>query len=228
MSLYTAKGKEVRLNGPAPNFTVRATALYAEEAQFIAEAFNVAHETGLTPSALRALRRQRPGVQDQPRSVLRQQRGCAGRHEAAGGSLTMPKKKLKSRPTVARRSSDGRGHRRVSAKPRVLSWPARIKAARARGEFLPSDRGDAMDWQTCACGRLDVAIERHSADGMFTRPDGCSEPVFAGEPKDSALSRLGSEFFEAVSAHEFTDASRLIAAITKRAAEVLREQRSKP
>lgn len=90
----------------------------------------------------------------------------------------------------------------------VKSWPARIAAARKRGAFSAMDAELAAGWPTCACGRLDAAIPRFSW----------------GAPYDGILRDLGSQFSTAVNQDSFATASKLITAITKRAAKVLKEQ----
>lgn len=108
----------------------------------------------------------------------------------------------------------------ASKKPvRVLDWPARIKAARRAGGFTEQDMAEARWWPTCACGKLDADIPR-GRDLTFGRA--------RHAPKDAALFDLGAHFVAHVCNNNFDAAEATILAITKRAAEVLADQRKQP
>lgn len=107
-----------------------------------------------------------------------------------------------------------RPKRRVRAKPvRVLSWPARIAAARKRGSFTSREGELAQAWPTCACGKLDAAIPRGRANLDSLK----------AAPTDNKLFDLGALFVRYVVMNDFNAAESTIRAITKRAAEVLKE-----
>lgn len=86
-----------------------------------------------------------------------------------------------------------------------MTWHERIDAAEKRGEFTLKDRIDAGNWVTCACGEQDERIQRH----------------FGGEPYDAILNRQGTLFMDAVDADDFDAARITLAAIERRAAELL-------
>lgn len=88
-----------------------------------------------------------------------------------------------------------------------MNWHKRIAAARKRGRFTGDDEQLAGDWVTCACGEQDQRIPRHQVS--------C--------PKDAYLGRLGCSFSDAVKMNDYDGADRLLAAIERRAAEVLEE-----
>ena len=90
-------------------------------------------------------------------------------------------------------------------------WTAVIEKAKrnkARGmqPFTYSEMNKGNDWVTCACGRQDKRLERYEN----------------GEPLDAELARLGGQFSNDLDAQEPADAARTLAAIEKRAAQILR------
>lgn len=88
-----------------------------------------------------------------------------------------------------------------------MNWYQRIDAAEKRGGFTANDRRKAGEWTTCACGRQDKGIPRFSD----------------GEPMDDALVVLGLDFHLHVVRDRPALARTTLAAIEKRAAEVLAE-----
>lgn len=90
-----------------------------------------------------------------------------------------------------------------------MSWHDRIAKARERGEFSEDDKNDAATWVDCACGEQSEDIPRSRT----------------GEPKDVALSYLGSVFSLAVDHDDFEEAASVFADIDNRSAKILAEIR---
>jgi hypothetical protein len=67
-------------------------------------------------------------------------------------------------------------------------WGLRIINAEDIGKFTWMDTRDASKWVTCACGKIDVHIER--------RPYG--NYAMGGSPKDSLLLDWGNDFSDYV------------------------------
>lgn len=86
-----------------------------------------------------------------------------------------------------------------------MTWHERIDRAEKRGGFTEEDCDLAGVWVDCACGQQDPRIPR---DG-----DGC--------PLDGIFMTRGCEFFNYVDLDAFTQARTCLAAIEKRAAEIL-------
>lgn len=84
-------------------------------------------------------------------------------------------------------------------------WGERIIRAEYIGTFNFADIGDATEWTTCACGKLDDGIPR----------------TFFGMPEDDALSELGGEFCHHVKRDDFYEAAVTLVRIENRAAIVL-------
>jgi hypothetical protein len=90
-------------------------------------------------------------------------------------------------------------------------WGKKIIAAAKRGHFTESNKEQALDWVTCACGKLDDAIPRYRQD--WSR---------YGEPLDERLAFLGTAFSEAIDWGDHQDAAHCLIDIEERAIEVLR------
>ena len=90
-------------------------------------------------------------------------------------------------------------------------WGGRIEAARKRGMFNGKDCDLAHDWTTCACGKQDAKIPRHSP----------------GYPTDTRLFNLGVKFFSCIERNDFDLAESTLLKIEKRASEILAEQKGK-
>ncbi len=86
-------------------------------------------------------------------------------------------------------------------------WGKRIIAAEKRGGFTDKVFYDAMSWTTCACGKQSAKIPR----------------LATGHPLDNPLRSLGGKFAAEVSANGYPAAARILIAIEKRAAIVLRQ-----
>ncbi|MDE2099646.1 MAG: hypothetical protein KGL39_20505 [Patescibacteria group bacterium] len=89
----------------------------------------------------------------------------------------------------------------------MATWHERIDAAEKRGGFTVKDRIDAGGWVTCACGEQDRGIPY------------CSD----GTPADRIIYRQGMLFTAAVEAGDFDAVRQALAAIERRAAELLAE-----
>jgi len=87
-----------------------------------------------------------------------------------------------------------------------MNWDKIIDAADARGGFTDINKARAADWETCPCGEQDPRIPRDSDEGY---------------PLDHQLLELGLEFAAAVESDDVAYARTLLAAIERRAAEVL-------
>ena len=88
-----------------------------------------------------------------------------------------------------------------------LYWHQAILAARQNGKFDLFDRFRASQWTTCACSQQDPRIPRKAGN----------------RPEDQILASLGVAFQIAVNDNDPDKAESTLAAIEKRAAEILQE-----
>ena len=88
-----------------------------------------------------------------------------------------------------------------------MNWHERIGAADKRRGFTFDDVDLAGKWPTCACGEQDPRIPRTGSG--------------RGAPVDKKLRVLGNTFYEAIRGDDFGGARETLAAIERRAAEVL-------
>lgn len=95
-------------------------------------------------------------------------------------------------------------------------WGRRILAAEKRGRFTEDDERKANMWPSCACGKQDPRIPRYI--GEFGHDEGIYQP---DEPRDRELRLAGVKFGIAVSRNNFPAAWAALAAIEKRAGEIL-------
>ena len=79
----------------------------------------------------------------------------------------------------------------------------------------------AAQWSTCMCGAQDPGIPRYAETARWRSASGALLVVFAGQPKDRQLYRLGIQFSEAIQEQEWSRAREIGAAIQIRAAWVL-------
>lgn len=94
-----------------------------------------------------------------------------------------------------------------------MTWHERIDAAEKRGWFDSHDRFASGCWVTCACGEQDPRIPRTVNKISGER----------SKPLDKQLANLGYKFDDKVQADDFRAARLTLAAIEKRAAEILAE-----
>jgi len=92
-----------------------------------------------------------------------------------------------------------------------LYWHKAIREAKEIGCFTSIEKRKSYFWQDCACGKLDGRIPRH--------PN--------GEPMDKDLVALGVRFARYVNIDDFDATESALAAIEKRAAEILAEMGGK-
>lgn len=87
-------------------------------------------------------------------------------------------------------------------------WGQRIINAERRGHFNAHDVSDSACWVTCACGKLDLWVQK-------------CEKTFA--PSDPKLYRLGALFYLDVRDHHFVKAAETLVAINSRTTELYKE-----
>lgn len=87
-------------------------------------------------------------------------------------------------------------------------WEQRIAEATERGTFTAEDRSLSGDWVTCACGQQDPRIERYKDRA----------------PRDEILQTLGWDFYAAVRANDFDEATSILADIESRSAQLISKE----
>lgn len=95
-----------------------------------------------------------------------------------------------------------------------LYWHKAIEDARKFGYFTSFAKQKSESWVSCACGELDERIPRGRSFG---------DREIKAAPKDNILYHLGSDFMVEVCDNNFDAAESTLAAIEKRAAEILAE-----
>lgn len=95
-----------------------------------------------------------------------------------------------------------------------LYWHKAIEDARKFGYFTSFAKQKSESWVSCACGELDERIPR--GRNFMGRE-------IEGAPKDDTLYHLGAEFMAHVNGDNFDAAESTLAAIEKRASEILAE-----
>jgi hypothetical protein len=93
-----------------------------------------------------------------------------------------------------------------------MKWRTRIDRAEKRGRHTKADFICAGRWVTCACGEQDPRIPR-VPKGFFEE----------SAPSDGELRALGTQFYQAVLANDYTEERYLLSLIERRASQILAE-----